>query len=160
MCGEVNKRMRNLDAMEGRLFLSDEELNRSIGLIFSAHQRFMAATQYARSTAGLSLPAFNLLSGIHANPGITVKDLRADMAMTIPSFARLLGELDRRGLIEKKVSPQDARRRKLFPSAAGKALLAPIEAIMRDVLRPAFQAAGAENVRGLRHVLKALAEAL
>lgn len=144
--------------MEGRLFLRDEELDDGAALILAGQKRLMASAQKAMEAADLNQGAFDLLMGIRAKPGLTVSQMRERLAMTVPTFARLLGQLDKRDLIAKTRSGRDARARLLNLSPAGKALADPIADVLREALRSAYRKAGAENVAGARAVLEALSE--
>lgn len=143
--------------MEGRLFLRDEELDAGAALILGAEKRLVQASQRAMEAAGLNRGAFDVLMGIRAAPGLTVSQMRERLAMTVPTFARILGQLDQQGLIEKRRPDRDARARALVLSADGKACVDPIAADLRKVLRRAYKAAGAEHVAGARAVLEAVA---
>lgn len=155
---EVNQSGRNVGAMEGRLFLRDDELDHSVGLILAAEKQLARAADHAMQSAELSRGAFDLLMGMRARPGLSVGQLRRHLAMTVPTFARLLGQLDKRGLVAKKRAGRDARARLLTLSSEGEALATPIALALREALRPAFRKAGAENVAGARAVLDALME--
>jgi DNA-binding MarR family transcriptional regulator len=76
--------------------------------------------------------------------------------MTVPTFARIIGKLDERGLIERARETSDARRRKLTLSDAGVTLTTPIAIEVRERLRLAFRASGPEAVAGARFLLEAL----
>jgi DNA-binding MarR family transcriptional regulator len=76
--------------------------------------------------------------------------------MTVPTFARIIGKLDERGLIERARETGDARRRKLTLSDAGVTLTTPIAIEVRERLRLAFRASGPEAVAGARFLLEAL----
>jgi DNA-binding MarR family transcriptional regulator len=106
--------------------------------------------------ASLNRGGFDLLMGIRAQSGLTGREMRERLAMTVPTFARLLGELDQRGLISKTRSQKDARAQLLYLSVAGAQLSDPIARAMRDALREAYRAAGAEHVTGARAVLEAI----
>lgn len=142
--------------MDGRLFLRDEELDSGAALILLAEKSLVAAADTAMSEAGLSRGEFDVLMNIRAQPGLAVSEIRARLGMTVPTFARLLGQLDQRNLIDKTRSGRDARARLLHLSADGKALAEPIAEALRRVLRPAFREAGAEQVAGARSLLEAL----
>lgn len=156
MPSEVNRLGRNLGAMEGRLFLRDDELDHGAALIFAAEKHLAAAADAAMQQAELSRGAFDLLMGVRAWPGLSVSQLREHLCMTVPTFARLLGQLDKRGLVKKQRAGSDARARLLSLSEAGEALATPLAESLREALRPAFRSVGAEHVAGARAVLGAL----
>ena len=51
--------------------------------------------------------------------------------MTVPTFARILGHLDQRNLIEKEVGSSDARKRKLTLSDTGVTLTTQLAIVLR-----------------------------
>lgn len=114
----------------------------------AGERRLAHAMAAAMTAAGLNRSACDILLSIRADPGLGVAEHRARLGMTVPTFARLLGQLDRRGLIDKRPGGQDARRRQLRLSAAGRALVEPVAAALRDALRPAYRQSGADEVAG------------
>ncbi|HAY06523.1 MAG TPA: hypothetical protein DCY26_07705 [Hyphomonas sp.] len=139
-----------------RLFLTDQELDRSAGLLISGAAALSRAAESARKKAGLSKPELQILMAVRYRPGQTVSQLRSALGMTVPTFARLIGKLDERGLIERARETGDARRRKLSLSDAGTTLTTPIAIEVRERLRLAFRASGPEAVAGARSLLEAL----
>lgn len=139
-----------------RLFLMDQELDRSVGLLISAASEIITTAEHAREKAGLSKAELQIIMGIRYQPGLTVSEMRESLGMTTPTFARLIGALDQRGLIERKRGSADARQRRLTLSDAGMTLSTPIAIAMRDRLRSAFRLAGPDAVAGMRTALEAL----
>lgn len=139
-----------------RLFLTDQELDRSAGLLISGASALNRAAESARRKAGLSKPELQILMAVRYRPGQTVSQLRTALGMTVPTFARLIGKLDERGLIERARETGDARRRRLSLSDAGTTLTTPIAIEVRERLRLAFRASGPEAVAGARFLLEAL----
>ena len=60
--------------------------------------------------------------------GVTQSQLAADIGIEQPSMLRTLNQLEDSGLIERRADRQDARRRTLWFTAAGTALLEKVEA--------------------------------
>jgi DNA-binding MarR family transcriptional regulator len=139
-----------------RLFLVDQELDRSVGLILSGARALAQVAEEARSAAGLSKAELQILLLIRYEPQLTVSAARAALSMTVPTFARLIGELDARGLIARERGAGDGRRRRLALSDAGTTLTTPITIAVRDRLRQAFRIAGPDSVAGARLLLEAL----
>ena len=142
--------------MEGRLYLRDEELDAGAAIIIAAEKRLARAMQDVLKDAPINQGELDVLMGIRAMPGLTVRQMRERLAMTVPTFARILGQLDQKGLIEKTPSDKDLRARVLQLSTKGEKRLAPFAACLRDVLRTAYRDAGAEHVAGARAVLGAV----
>jgi DNA-binding MarR family transcriptional regulator len=141
-----------------RLFLMDQELDRGVGLLLAGGRELMSAAESARRKAGLSKPEMQILIAIRYQPGQTVSEMRESLGMTVPTFARLIGGLDARGLIEREREERDGRRRTLVLSDAGVTLTTPIVIVLRERLRLAFRAAGPDSVAGMRLALEALSK--
>ena len=142
--------------MDSRLFLRDEELDQGVELILAAQRHLRAAADDVRREARLSESELELLLAMRAKPGQTVGALRSHLFMAVPTFARLLGQLDKRNLIHKQRGSSDSRQRQLYLSDAGEAMMSPITEALGSRLRQAYKAAGAENVAGTRATLDAV----
>jgi len=145
-------------AADMRLYLRDEELDRGAALILAGERALAAAAETARKSAGLSRGELQALLSIRQFPGQDVATLRARLNMTVPTCARLLGELDQKGLVDRHKAGGDKRRRALTISAHGERVLAPVVAAMRAALRQAYRSAGPDCVSGARTLLEALAK--
>ncbi|MEL6325219.1 MAG: MarR family transcriptional regulator [Pseudomonadota bacterium] len=145
-------------ATDARLFLRDEELDRGAFLILAAERRLGAAIATAARALDLGRSEVDILLGIHATPGVTVTDLRERLGMTVPTFARLLGQLDRRGFVRKTPSGRDGRRRNLYVSQEALTVIDPVIAALREVLRPVYRESGGDVVSGAVDLLSAVAE--
>lgn len=139
-----------------RLFLTDQELDRSAGLLISGADELMRVAESSRKSIGLSKPELQILMAIRYRPGQSISQLRTHLGMTTPTFARLLGQLDARGLIARQKEGSDGRRRRLSLSDAGTKLTEPMANEVRERLRLAFRASGPEAVSGARTLLEAL----
>jgi len=101
--------------------------------------------------------AARVLITIRFQPGQTVSELRQQLDATTPTLARILGDLDQRGFIERRQRDDgDRRTRCLFLSHEGKRVTDPATLSMRDRLRSAYRTAGSGAVGGVRAVLEAL----
>jgi len=145
-------------SFDPRLFLRDEELDRGVALILAGERALLLAAEKGRISAALGKTELQALLAIRAAPGRTVSELRNRLGATVPTMARILGKLDERGLVRRKKSGQDGRKRKLELSLAGEAVINPIATSMRNALREAYRSAGSEQVAGAREVLEALTD--
>lgn len=142
---------------DARLFLMDQELDRGVGLLLAGAAELMRAADEARHKAGLSKPELQILMSVRYRPGQTVGELRDALGMTVPTFARIIGDLDSRGLIERaRDNGGDKRRRTLALSDAGTTLTTQIAIALRERLRLAYRSAGPNAVEGFRIVMDAL----
>ena len=152
----MSAQVNTSSSFDPRLFLRDEELDRGVALILAGERALLRAAESSRKSAALNGSEMRALMAIRALPGLTVSDLRTALGATVPTMARILGKLDERGLVRRKKSGQDGRKRKLELSLAGEAVCEPIAAAMRDALRIAYRNAGSDKVAGARAVLEAL----
>ena len=153
----VNQIRANAPGFDPRLFLRDEELDYGIALLLAGERALMKAAGEIARDFDLPPLAARVMITIRFQPGQTVTGLRAQLDTTTPTLARILGDLDQRGLIERRQSEQgDRRTRTLFLSHEGKRMTDPATLAMRDRLRAAYRSAGSGDVSGVRAVLEAL----
>ena len=112
MTREVNTSSSTAQPLDPRLFLRDEELDRGAALFLAAERALSAAAEPAREAAGLSAVEVRILLSLRHRPGRDVASVRGDLGATVPTFARLLGALDKRGLIAKERGMMDGRQRR------------------------------------------------
>ncbi len=153
----VNQIRANAPGFDPRLFLRDEELDYGIALLLAGERALMKAASEISRDFDLPQLAARVLITIRFQPGQSVTALRQQLHTTTPTLARILGDLDQRGLIERRQSEHgDRRTRCLFLSHQGKRVTDPATLAMRDRLRRAYRAAGSGAVSGVRAVLEAL----
>ena len=153
----VNQIRANAPGFDPRLFLRDEELDYGIALLLAGERALMKAASEIARDFDLPQLAARVLITIRFQPGQTVSALREQLHSTTPTLARILGDLDQRGFIERRQSEQgDRRTRCLFLSHEGKRVTDPATLTMRDSLRSAYRTAGSGAVSGVRAVLEAL----
>lgn len=153
----VNQIRANAPGFDPRLFLRDEELDYGIALLLAGERALMKAVSEISRDFDLPQLAARVLITIRFQPGQSVTALRQQLHTTTPTLARILGDLDQRGLIERRQSEHgDRRTRCLFLSHQGKRVTDPATLAMRDRLRRAYRAAGSGAVSGVRAVLEAL----
>ena len=103
---DVNQIRANAPGFDPRLFLRDEELDYGIALLLAGERALMkAAGEIARD---FSLPALaaRVLITVRFQPGQSVNVLRDQLDATTPTFARIIADLEKRGLFERRQSPQ------------------------------------------------------
>lgn len=94
---------------------------------------------------------------IARNPGLSVAELLGFLRVTKQSLNRVLNDLLKSGLVERKTGMQDRRTRSLALTPAGTALAEAIWEAQRPLLAAAFKAAGQDAVGGFRKVLIGIA---
>ncbi|MCR9268515.1 MAG: MarR family winged helix-turn-helix transcriptional regulator [Hyphomonadaceae bacterium] len=153
----VNQIRANAPGFDPRLFLRDEELDYGIALLLAGERVLMKAAREIAGDHAMPMLAARTLITIRFQPGQSVNQLRDQMDATTPTFARIIADLDRLGLVERRRTEQgDRRTRQLYLSHEGKRLTDPATIAMRDRLRRAYRAAGSGAVGGARTVLEAL----
>lgn len=154
---DVNQIRANAPGFDPRLFLRDEELDYGIALLLAGERALMKASGEIARDFSLPNLAARVLITVRFQPGQTVNTLRDQLDATTPTFARIIADLEKRGLLERRQSAEgDRRTRKLFLSLEGKRVTDPATIAMRDRLRQAYRAAGSGAVGGARSVLEAL----
>jgi DNA-binding MarR family transcriptional regulator len=142
---------------EARLYLKEEELDRAVELVFTATRRFWRVAESPLAARGLGPAHYRALAAIRRSEGLAVSALRETLDVTKQSLARVLGELERAGFIERLQGRQDRRQRLLNLTAAGRSAERDATTALRERLAHIFRLAGAEAVAGARAVLLALA---
>lgn len=128
-----------------------------IALLLAGERALMKAAGEIAQDFDLPQLAARVLITIRFQPGQTVRELREQLHATTPTLARILGDLDQRGYVERRRSEQgDRRTRCLYLSHEGKRLTDPATLTMRENLRAAYRTAGSGAVSGVRAVLEAL----
>ena len=153
----VNQIRANAPGFDPRLFLRDEELDYGIALLLASERALMKAAREIASDFEMPILAAQTLLTIRFQPGPSVTQLCEQLDSTTPTFARIVGDLEKRGFIERRKSETGDRRvRLLFLTHEGKRVTDPATLAMRDKLRKAYRTAGAGAVGGVRSVLEAL----
>ena len=144
-------------APEARLYLKEDELDRAVELVFSAARTFWRAAAGPLQSHNLGPAHYRALASIRRAEGEPVSALRRSLGVRKQSLARVLGELESAGLIERLPGLADRRMRLLALTPAGRRAESEASAALRERLAQVFRAAGAEAVAGARAVLGALA---
>lgn len=105
---------------------------------------------------GLKQADFSVLMLLAHNPGSTSRQLCATLDILPPNFVRLIGALDRRGLIERRPHPQDGRAVGLYLTAEGRALAAETSAIVGELEAEVVADLSDREVATLRKLLRRL----
>lgn len=153
----VNRIRTNAPGFDPRLFLRDEELDYGISLLISGERALMSAEREIAKEFEMPILAARALIFIRFQPGHNVNNLCQQLNATTPTFARIIADLERRNLIERRRnSDGDGRTRLLHLSVEGKRVTDPSVLAMRERLRSAYRSAGSSAVAGVRSVLEAL----
>jgi DNA-binding MarR family transcriptional regulator len=146
-----------------RLFLREDQLDAGADQVLAAAQSLMALARREIAGAASSEPAFAVLFALRstADSKVAMPDVGAlsrRLAMPRPTLMRTLRELETSGLIERRVDPVDARKRRVRLTAAGSAHVAAANAAIRTRVAEAFRKAGPDVIGGALGFLANLSE--
>ena len=82
---------------------------------------------------GLRTVDFSTLSLVAHNPGITSRQLCAALGILPPNLVRIVADLDKRGLVQRKPHPTDGRAIGLHLSVDGRKMMREAEATVREL---------------------------
>jgi len=71
----------------------------------------------------LSVPQFRALGFMRRNPGSSLSEVAEHIGLTLPSMSKLIDGLVARGLVERRIHPDDRRRITLNLTGKGSGLL-------------------------------------
>jgi DNA-binding MarR family transcriptional regulator len=138
------------------LYLSDEALKQGLDLLFIAARDVSALGARPLADAGLGRAHARALQFIARNPGLSVAELLGLLKITKQSLNRVLNDLLKYSLVERKTGMQDRRTRRLQLTQTGKVLTDAIWMAQRPLIAAAFKSAGQDAVNGFRKVLIAM----
>ena len=82
---------------------------------------------------GLRTVDFSTLSLVAHNPGITSRQLCAALGILPPNLVRIVADLDKRGLVQRRPHPTDGRAIGLHLSVDGRKMMRGAEATVREL---------------------------
>lgn len=112
-----------------------------------------------RGLAGLSLSHSTALAVMvlgRLPDGVRQGVLAEELGIEGPSLVPLLGQIERAGLVERRVDPDDKRARMLHLTEAGRALAAEAEQLSGDLRQRLFAGIPASEIAVASHVLDRL----
>jgi DNA-binding MarR family transcriptional regulator len=123
---------------------------------------WVAARSRMRFAAGLAqeelhLREFAVLNIIAAQPGLTQHDLSAAAEIDASTLVATLDGLEQRGLAERRILPEDRRKRAIYLTPDGEAALARGRALAQHLGDELFGALNATERRQFETLLRKLA---
>ncbi|HZV73588.1 MAG TPA: MarR family transcriptional regulator [Conexibacter sp.] len=106
---------------------------------------------------GLHLREFAALNIVAARPGLTQQDLAAAAEIDASTLVATLDGLEQRGLAERRILPEDRRKRAIHLTPAGEAALARGRALAGELGDELFGALSADERRRFDVLLRKLA---
>lgn len=145
------------DRVDGRLFLTDDNIDHGALTLLAAARRLEVRMREAADHIGLSPVQFAMLLELRRTPGLDVAELRARIGGTVPTIARLLGTLDKQGFINRPRSGDDGRRRALALTERGREIIDEGLARIRPEMTRVYRNAGEPSVSGALDLLDTIA---
>jgi len=148
--------MADVKAGTHQLFLREEELRKSIELLFFAYRDFTGEVDKVLEDLSFGRAHHRVIYFVGRHPGMPVSDLLAILRITKQSLSRVLGQLLQEGYIVQREGIRDRRQRLLELTAKGIALEQQLTERQRRRVAQAFREAGPQAVEGFRTVLRSL----
>lgn len=136
------------------LYLTDEQLLQGIELMFFAYQGFTSDPDRILEDYGYGRAHHRAIHFINRKPGLAVAELLSILGVTKQSLNRVISQLEKDAMIEKRVGTVDRRERHLYLTDAGLALEKELSGAQQTRVRKAYSAAGPDAVDGFRRVLE------
>jgi DNA-binding MarR family transcriptional regulator len=131
----------------------------------TAWDEFFAAVRRARGRAAardrdgeLTLSQHNLLSALHHHPRLPVGEVALAAGVAPPTATRMLGHLERTGIVRREPSTDDRRVVTVSLTARGRRLLARKRAAVTEKRRLFYESLSVAEREQSERVLRSLAE--
>lgn len=144
------------ERLDGRLFLTEENLDRGTLTLLAAARKIEVQLRRSISDAGLSATEVAVLTEICLEPGIDVSSLRDRVGGTTPTIARILAGLEKQELIDRQKAEGDARRRALRLTRQGMGLIDHALAAIRKDMTQVYRQSGEPSVTGAIELLQTI----
>ncbi|MFF4255583.1 MarR family winged helix-turn-helix transcriptional regulator [Streptomyces sp. NPDC001663] len=128
----------NVEQVTADVDAGAEELARAADALFVAMRRARSAG--AERFGGLSLAQVALLEPLAAEADIPVSRLAGAADVSVPTATRMLQQLEAKGIVLRRRSPQDERRVLVNLTEEGAELLAALRARLRERQSRAYEA--------------------
>lgn len=89
-------------------------------------------------TFGLTSPQLLLLSTVHANPGLTIRQASEEISLSQGTVTTILDKLQSKGLVERQRSDQDKRKIHLLLTTEGESLLQSTPELLQSSFQDSF----------------------
>ena len=129
-------------------------------LIWAVHHGLEKASKRLDVDVGITGPQRLVLRIVGRFPGLPAGQLAQILHVHPSTLTGVLKRLERRGLIERRPDPRDARRASLGLTARGRRLDVAAAGTVEAAVDQTLRAAGAEDVRAAARVLRTLADTL
>jgi len=146
------KNHRSRRAAAGRTFVRDY-LSYLLG---QANHAVYKDFEVRVRAAGLSSTEWRVLATLSDGDGLTIGELAGDVLAQQPTLTKLVDRMERAGLVERRGDESDGRRTRVFETARGRTLVAPLLAQAKAHERATLAAFPAKDVAALKVILRTL----
>jgi DNA-binding MarR family transcriptional regulator len=129
-------------------------------LLRQTSRRLDRAITQGLATFGLTVSQYHLLRELWDSEGQTVRDLANRVNVAEPSTLRTISLLEERGVVSIRTDRDDQRKRRVFLTAVGRRLQAPVLAEIARVCEFAYQDVSREDMQAALRVFDAIGNAL
>ncbi len=136
----------------------EEALDRAVGLIFAAQRNFWRAAEEVLAEHGLGPAHYRALFVIRRAESQPVSSLRRRLGVRKQSLARVLVDLHRLGMIERRLGQTDRRNRLLTLTPKGRQAEKEATAALHNELRKVAGRTGPQALAGSYAVLVSMAK--
>jgi DNA-binding MarR family transcriptional regulator len=148
----------HLDGVHNVPMPADDDLIELVELLFFAYRDFTGEADAVLDTFSFGRAHHRVLHFVNRRPGLRVADLLDILRITKQSLARVLKELVDRDFIVQAAGEKDRRERRLFLTAAGKALAVRLARLQIARIRQALDGAGVGSEAAVKSFLARMVE--
>ena len=130
-------------------------------LLGIAYQQFAAGLQDHLGRGGFNGigPSFGYVLRALIDDHLTTSQLAGRLQITPQGAAGIVGDMEKAGYVERRPDPADARLRRLYLTERGQEAIGELRRFHRDFERRLAKKHGPKQVKAVRTVLTAIAEA-
>ena len=146
-------------AREGERPVAAGAFDRVTWALRRAELAIQAVKEQRLRSLGLSVAHYSLLISVHTHPGLTGAELARRMGVTPQAVAALADRLVGRGQVERRTHPRHRRVQELHLTAAGRAVLRLVDAVVAEIELKITEQLGHADTATLRALLERVAVA-
>ncbi|HEX5746800.1 MAG TPA: MarR family transcriptional regulator [Archangium sp.] len=137
-----------------------DEVMEFLRLLWAVDQGLRSTSKFMETTMGLTGPQRLVVRLVGQYPGITAGGLAEILHVHPSTLTGVMKRLQKRGLVERRSDPLDARKALLFLTDAGRAMNVPSDGTVEAAVKRALSRVPKARLECARDVLTALAEEL
>jgi DNA-binding MarR family transcriptional regulator len=126
--------------------------------LVSAYQAFERYSAPDLRSMGLTMTQFDVIATLGNQPPMTCKELGEKTLVTKGTLTGVLERLESKGILERKLNPEDARSQMIGLTTEGQKLFEKVFPLHLKHLEKAFQKLQLEKMNSLQTSLKVLEE--